>query len=466
MKKTIILTLALMAVIGQSFAQCGTWNDLPNKDEAENAHVIYRQEIKSKNFAGAMEQWKIAFDIAPAADGKRDFHYTDGIKIYKHLYKEETDEAKKEEYKTNVIELYKRVIDCYKEKAIFIADCDDDCYDAKVGQLYGELAYEMFYIYNRPYVETLDALNNSIDRLGKSARYSELEPLAIVTVHNFKNGVVDKVHARATVDRIAEIADYNIESGDELSEYYQISKDRSMNVFSAVERDIFDCDYFKARYEPDYPSKKTDFTWMKSVFADLKRQGCADSDPFMVEVKRNYESLASSMNAAKLAEWEAKNPASLAKKAYDAGNYDEAVAKYREAMTSVDAKKQADYHFRIASIQFRKQKKYADARSSARKAAELRPNWGRPWMLIGDMYATSSRSCGDSWNQRLAVLAAIDKYSRAKSVDPSVGVEAGGRIGRYNQSRPDQQEAFMRGMSAGQTVKVACWIGESVKLRF
>jgi len=131
-----------------------------------------------------------------------------------------------------------------------------------------------------------------------------------------------------------------------------------------------------------------------------------------------------------------------------------------------DVYKRQDYKFRIASIQFRKQKKYSAARASAIEAAELRPNWGRPWMLIGDMYATSSRGCGDSWNQRLAVLAAIDKYAKAKSVDPSVASEAGSRIGKYNNLRPDAEMGFMQGHSAGDVLSVGCWIPEKVKLRF
>ena len=120
----------------------------------------------------------------------------------------------------------------------------------------------------------------------------------------------------------------------------------------------------------------------------------------------------------------------------------------------------------MASIQFRKLSQYSDARRSALKAAELREGWGRPYLLIGDMYAKSSRKCGDDWNQRLAVLAAIEKYRYAKNVDSSVTDEANNKIGIYSKSKPTQDMGFMRGKKEGDALTVSCWIGETVRLDY
>ena len=131
-----------------------------------------------------------------------------------------------------------------------------------------------------------------------------------------------------------------------------------------------------------------------------------------------------------------------------------------------DNAKKAKHHFSIASILFRKLKRYNDARKEAKVAASLNPSFGRPHMLIGDMYATTARSCGDSWNQRLAILAAVDKYNKAASVDPSAADEAKSKAGKYRSSFPAKDEGFMRGVKAGTTQKVGCWIGETVRVRF
>ena len=80
-------------------AQCETWVNSAKKDQAEEAHVLYRQFLKSKEFDKAFEHWQKVFAIAPAADGQRSFHYSDGRDIYMHKMQNETDEAKKAEYK-------------------------------------------------------------------------------------------------------------------------------------------------------------------------------------------------------------------------------------------------------------------------------------------------------------------------------------------------------------------------------
>ncbi len=87
-------------------------------------------------------------------------------------------------------------------------------------------------------------------------------------------------------------------------------------------------------------------------------------------------------------------------------------------------------------------------------------------MLLGDLYAIQSRKCGDTWTSGLAVLAAIQQYSKAKSIDPSVSSEASSRIAKYQASKPDGEQAFMQGKKAGQSVTVGCGIGETVSLSF
>jgi hypothetical protein len=132
-----------------------------------------------------------------------------------------------------------------------------------------------------------------------------------------------------------------------------------------------------------------------------------------------------------------------------------------------DPSKQASYYFSIASIQFRQLGQYSTARDNARMAAQLRSGWGRPFMLIGDMYAKSSSNCGsDAYTRGLAVLAAIDKWSYAKSIDGEVADEANKKIATYSDHIPPQDDAFMMGKSEGQSEQVGCWIGESVRLRF
>ena len=94
MKNSLYLPIVLCLVtlvVDVNGQTCATWANSPKKDEAETAHTLYRDAIKAGKFADALPNWEKAFTIAPAADGNRDWHYSDGIKIYLALSEKETD---------------------------------------------------------------------------------------------------------------------------------------------------------------------------------------------------------------------------------------------------------------------------------------------------------------------------------------------------------------------------------------
>jgi len=445
-------------------AQCTTWAGSPDESAITDAHTIYRGHMKSDDFDKAYEFWKKAYEGAPAADGARDFHYTDGIKIYKHKLKNATTDAEKEEYVQMVLKLYDEAISCFESGAIKMNIPKEE----RVSYLLGRKAYDMYYELRTPYSQTFPALEMAIKKGGMDTEYIVLAPYADVATYQFSNDKMDNVKTREIYDRINEIADHNIKSNEKYGSYYKQAKESAMGSFAPFESQIFDCAYFVEKLEPEYRENINDPEVIKETIQVLKRQGCDESNAFLAEVETNWSKYAAAENSKRQAEFEANNPGMLAKKAYDAGDYAGAIAKYEEAIgAESDPSKQAEYYFRIASIEGRKLKKYSDARRSALKAAELRPGYGRPYMLIGDLYASSSRNCGDdNFMNRCAVIAAINKYAKAKSVDSSVADEANSRISKYNASKPTKDEAFMRGFKEGQSVKVDCWIGETIVLSF
>lgn len=458
-----------VAVFSANFvnAQCENWIGKTTQTDAENAHSIYRQALKAGDYKTAFENWEIAYKLAPAADGKRDYHYTDGVTLYKNMLTNVTDEKTKAEYHAQIIKLYDQAIACYQSKSISTKNGTDDELNAKLGYLYGRKAYDMFYVINSSYDDNIVALDNSIKYAGDNAEYIIMDPYANIIVWEFKEGRMPKQKAVELYKRLTQISEYNIANNEKLSEGYQQAQEAMEGKFAEIEKQIFDCDYFKEKLIPEYEENKEDATVLKRVLSTLKAQGCLDTDPVILKLDEEWKKYASTENARLQAEFEANNPAAAARAAYEAGKYQEAISKYRQAIADeTDNSKKATYMFGIASIEFRKLNLYSQARSTAYAAAKLNPGWGRPYMLIGDMYGKTARSCGDSWNQRLAILAAMDKYNYAKSIDGSVAGEANDRLSNYYGSLPDKSEGFMRGVSEGQTASVGCWIGESVKVRF
>jgi len=459
MKIKQIINVALAGILAMGWAvsmnaQCENWMDNPKKDYAEEQHVLYRQYIKSEQFDEAFPHWKNVFEIAPAADGKRSFHYSDGIDIYKHKYNSETDEAKKKEYAAAALKLYDQIVECYPKEADFYL---------------AQKVSDMFYLFRTPYSQLEEAAKTAIAKSGDNTGYGIFMPYASLAVFNFQKEKMDAETARGVYAKLNEIADHNIANNTELEAYYQQAKEAMNGKFAEIEKDIFDCAFFKAKYEPEYRASPDDFELIKRVYNFLGQQGCEDSDPLMAELKVKYDKLVTEVNAGKLEDFYRENPGKHGISLYQDKQYNEAIAKFKEALSdnSINSEDRGSYHFYIASIEFRQMKKYSSARENARKASKLRPNWGQPYMLIGDMYASTSSGCGkDAWDQRMAILAAIDKYAYAKSIDSEVAGDANKKLGKYASYKPEKEEGFMRKVKAGDKYKVKCWIGETVTVRF
>ena len=451
-----------LAVTGQ---ECKTWNGMADMEHLLEQHSVYRDNVKLENYEDAMEAWEEVYTKAPAADGKRDFHFTDGIKIYKHKLKSAAD-ADKPALKAKILELYDGCIACYNANVLTVKG-GAEAVKKRVGYLQGQKAYDMYYELNQPYDKNLDEFDKAVAMTGDATLYNVLIPYAAIATYQFQKGKIDQTKARSIFDQIIPITEHNIEKGGDYAPYYENALANIKSELNKIEREIYDCEYFKAKLRPEYDANPEDPQLAKDLFGRLIRRGCDKSDPLVAELEKKYESWAAALNAQKQAEFEANNPALLAKKAYDAGDFSGAISKYREAISQeTDGAKKASYHYYIASTLFRKMKKYNDARSEAKTAISLNPSYGRAYMLIGDMYATGARNCGDSWNQRLAVLAAMEKYSKAASVDPSVADEANDKKSKYRSSLPNKEEGFLRGVSSGQTQTVGCWIGERVTVRY
>ncbi len=457
------LVLAFLIGLGSFYTgstQCETWNDSPKKETAENAHVTYRGYVKNKsveelaamsdqNWNIAFDNWKTAYEIAPNADGQRPFHFTDGRKFYKALAQRTADAAKKAEYNQMAIALYDQQLQCYPKDSAY---------------LLGRKGFDQFYLQGY----TMDALK-SIERSmaigGNKSEYILFVPLGELLTYFFQQKNVNKDLVQNLYEAATNIASYNAENNKQYGEYYKSGMANMDAKIAEIESEVFDCDYFKTKLTPLFEENRDSFTMVKYIYNKLVDQGCVESDPVVTRVKQQYDELYAAIAAAEEAEKRANNPAYDANQLREEGKYREAIARYREAIEmSEETERTANFVYAIAQIQAYDLNSVSQAISTAREAASIRSGWGKPYILIGDMYGRLSRGCSDAWEQRLGVLAAIEKYQYAKSIDSEVADEANKRIGNYSGSLPTTEDAFQRGYEAGQKVRSSC-IGETVTIR-
>ena len=121
---------------------------------------------------------------------------------------------------------------------------------------------------------------------------------------------------------------------------------------------------------------------------------------------------------------------------------------------------------KIASILF-EQGRYATARLYAKRAAEMRPGWGKPYLLIAAMYAKSANTCGtDEFSKRAVYWAAADMAREAAHIDPSVVAKAQKALRIYLTDAPDKSMAFHKGYKPMDRYKIDCWINTTTTVRW
>lgn len=168
----------------------------------------------------------------------------------------------------------------------------------------------------------------------------------------------------------------------------------------------------------------------------------------------------------------AENPAAeKAKVCMANGEYRDAVAYYEQAIDLVpehDEESRAGYLFNIAYIYYDKIKHYQLSRQYLRRSLELKPNQGRCYILMGMLYASSQPYAeynADILNKTV-FWAVVDKFQKAKLVDPDVTEDANKLIRAYSKYFPTWAEmnsvAELRNKT---TFTVGGWIQETTICR-
>ena len=105
------------------------------------------------------------------------------------------------------------------------------------------------------------------------------------------------------------------------------------------------------------------------------------------------------------------------------------------------------------------------ARDIARRASQVDPTAGEPYLIIAQLYASSASQFSDEIERGAVYCAAVDKCIKAKSIDPSVADRANRLISSFTAGYPKAETIFFNDFSEGQSIHVGGWIGETTTLR-
>jgi len=308
---------------------------------------------------------------------------------------------------------------------------------------------------------TASVLNYYFFATTKLVQAKVLKVSDLIALFSDLSGVISYKEAKLMQDI------YTAEQAESLSskEAKILKKDRKeLSTLSDVKENLektlephATCEKLVELYTANFDSKKEDISWLKRAAKLLNKKDCTNTDIFFTISEALYNIDPSPSAAANM------GIRSLKRK-----DYDKALEFYSYALDNEeDNLNKAQYAYRLAQT-YGAMNKNVSAKSYALKAASFRYGWGEPYILIGDLYAKTSRKCGElqtEFLKRVGYWAAIDKYEYAVSIDSSVKAKVADRVGKYTEQMPSKTDIFTEGLIDVPTYKIECWYTETVNVK-
>ena len=416
---------------------------------------LFHEAVKNKMYADAYNPWWSVYTTCPNANKSI---YSDGAKIVEALYQATSDPAEKERLAKLAVEM--------QDKRIKYFGTDPKYPTAYILGEKG-LAYMDFYGETK-LAEARECLQQSVTGMGASSKIMVLVKLVDASYALYKqdpNGKAEQF-----------IADYELAStylGEQASntnnknaEIAGKQKDYVDNIFAVS--GAADCSKLDEIYAAAVKENLQNLDMLTKIAKLYKRVRCTESDVYFAACEAAHKLQPTDESAAGCASMAAKK-----------GDYEGAVAYYDQAiklaMVEDELEDVADYQYNAAFYCYNNLKKYAEARKYALASIAtlqglgITKGQGRSYIIIGMCYAASQLYPQDAKGRILnktVYWAAVDKFVKAKQIDPSVEAQASEFISSYSKYYPTKEERFdLPNEFNGSTYYVGGWIGETTTIR-
>lgn len=407
----------------------------------ENNSLYYEfyKQWKSSNYKNdawkdAFTPWRWVFINCPASTKNIYLH---GEKLLGIVLKNETDKAKKESYIDTLMMVYDKRIQ----------------YFGKEGYVLGKKGSDLYKLRPSAFEQSYNILKKSIELEGNKSSGESLIYYFRSAEKMVKAGKADSTILVDIYDQNSVIIEYNLANAksDKDTKKWENIKGNIELSFEPWAK----CEDLISLYTIKFNDAPNDTNLLKKITKILDKKDCTNSDLFF----KATENLHNAIPSARTAE--------LTGKMYIKRElFTDAVIYLKEAISLYkDDQERADVQFLLANVYFQL-KRFQEARNECYAVLKVRPNDGRSLIVIGDLYASTAKQCGDGdFYSKVAYWAAVDKYIKAKNVDPDVADLASTKINTFMQYFPATEQIFFHDLKEGDAFKVECWINETTKVR-
>ncbi len=434
---SFLLAIVLMAGAQSASADSKLKNGCDKKWGVDSVKTIqnisvYREFFKQKNYDAAIEPWRYVFENAPCA---REQTHVDGVAMFKLFISKEKDAAKKAKLIDTLFMIY---------------DVRSDNFPASAGNAIGRKGVDMLNFRPEPNIDILNTFKRSVKLGGNETEYFVMPYYFKVALKEFSAGKLTKPEVIEIYESMDRIIMHNVEAGNNPEKYLESKQSLDADLAGNI---IKDCDEIVSLFEAKYKANPADRELRDLLFSLLLSKGCTSKEIFVSVAESKYKDTPTATLALVLG------------RKYKDSNSEQAVRYYEAAISKAEGDSiKAVYTFELAGV-YSANNQFSKARAAAYDAAKMLPKWGKPYLFIGDLYASSSRMCGSGIESQSVFWAAVDKYQYAKSIDPSIADDANKKINQYSGYFPRSEDLFFNNIGKGSSYKVGCWIGETTTVR-
>ncbi len=431
---------------------CTGFADLPGHDRemAETAFVLYKDNIKLKNYQEALVHWKIAYKLAPGSNGRVKSHFEDGANIYKYLIENTGEDDLKRRYVDTIMMIYDKKKECFGDEAY----------------VNGIKGFDYFYYFPEYTTQEniFQLLKSNFDVKGINADYFVVNPFTKLLYDLVAERKISNSEGRKYAELIFNTIDNGLATCKGKScEAWEIIKEYAPVRLEGLEGidDFYDCNYYSKKYYTLFTANPDSCDVINLAYARMLRGKCPVTDERLKEIRKAKEKKCYIAPPA-------LSCAAQGNEDYSNGQYSKAIESYFNCVEQSNENEQkAKYLLLIAKIYYRDLKNYTKARKFALDAAKIKSGWGEPYLLIGNLYASSGPLCGTGrgWESQVVTWPAIDMWTKAKNIDAKTAGESNALISRYKQYMPSKEDIFFRNIKAGDNYFVPCWIQENTIVR-
>ncbi|HIF13849.1 MAG TPA: hypothetical protein EYQ86_00290 [Bacteroidetes bacterium] len=449
--KAIICFILFAGIAVINAQSCATWGSGEDSIKALQEYSLYREYYKAqktqkeKDYSEVIEHWRYVYNNAP---GARLSPFVDGIKIIEDRIKANKENREvKSAYIDTLLGIYDKRIECHGNE----------------GKVLGMKAGKVLKYRSKTHLRViLEDYNKSIDMEGVKSNPQVLSNYFKAAIIAVRKDTIAKEEAFSIYLKIIPIIEQNIKQREaavkpkEVKERESFIKTRK-KIEEGLKKIIKDCSEAKVAFEESYKKRPDDPQLWTAIFSIYRNLGeeCTKDPVFNEVALKLFEKDSSAIYAIVVAL--NTSDATIAKKFFDLA-----------ILKETNNNKKANYAMKYAKYAKDRLGSMSAARTYALKASGFKPDWGEPYLFIGNLYAASGKACGlgTGFKSQSVVWPAMDMWEKARN-DPKSAPKAQKQINKYKEYLPSKQDCFMSGITEeGQNYNVACWINVSTRVRF